>query len=944
MLGRFTAGFLLVVLSVGGALAAVVGVPTAAGALVTITVNDAGDATPTPANCTAVTEGDCTLRAAIQAANAAGDDTTITLPDANTVPNNPSASHVYTVENANGEIDFNASGHTITLTGAGSGLAIVQMHSATTITNRVFGIDAGTTADISGISVEDGNVVGNGGGILDNATALNLSNSSLSGNTGQEGGGIDVLGGTATLTDDSIDANPGSAGGGVYITHGTTAVIGGTISSNTSSGAGGGIYIQNDSSPSDSTTLSGVTVDSNTAGGAGGGGYVQNDAEGSTNVTLTNDHFDSNTATGAGGGLYLQNDGGGSSTTITGGSVSSNTAGGAGGGIYDQNDGTNTTVSATTVAVNENTSTNGQGGGVYVENNGTSTSTTFAGGSIDENTANPSNDRAGGGVYLQNDGDPSTASFTGGSISGNSAYDGGGVFVQSGSTSSFSQETVAGNTASEAGGGFMFETAQSGSASITQSTISGNTVLGTVGISAVLGDGGGILSFECNAIALTNDTITANTAVNGGGYFGSACAESPTVSTAFRFDTISGNTATDGETGAGNVQTIDDSNLTFAQTIVANGSASGGPSPNCAFTGPGSHASLGYNLFGDASCGDPASDIVGQDPELGPLQNNGGPTDTELPADGSPAVGAIPTGPCSASGVGTDQRGVARGAGLNGSCTIGSVEVGQAALFNPNGYRLVADEGGIFDFGLNFNGSLANVKLNAPIIGLANSPGPNGYLLAGSDGGVFAQGGANFFGSLGGQAIPSAIAAIAAPPSETGYWLAAKNGKIYPFGSVPALPAVPLPPGAMIVGMASTTDGNGAWLTDQFGDVYAEGTAQYEGGLGGMHINAPVVGIAAAASGQGYVLAAADGGVFNYGTQGFFGSVPGALKPGQHLAAPIVGIAVTHSGNGYWEVGSDGGVFAFGDAPFLGSIYTTVPGGKLNGPIRGIQHLGSAPA
>jgi len=161
---------------------------------------------------------------------------------------------------------------------------------------------------------------------------------------------------------------------------------------------------------------------------------------------------------------------------------------------------------------------------------------------------------------------------------------------------------------------------------------------------------------------------------------------------------------------------------------------------------------------------------------------------------------------------------------------------------------------------------------------------------------------------------------------------------------VPALPALQLPAGAHIVGMASTQDGQGAWLTDQLGDVYAEGDAHYVGGLGGVHLNAPIVGIAAAASGQGYVLAASDGGVFNYGTQGFFGSVPGSLKPGQSLVAPIVGIAVTHSGNGYWEVGADGGVFNYGDAPFLGSIYTAIPGKKLNGPIVGIQHLGEPSA
>jgi hypothetical protein len=48
-----------------------------------------------PANCTLVVEGDCTLRTAIQAANASAGDATITLPDANTVPNNPSSSHIY---------------------------------------------------------------------------------------------------------------------------------------------------------------------------------------------------------------------------------------------------------------------------------------------------------------------------------------------------------------------------------------------------------------------------------------------------------------------------------------------------------------------------------------------------------------------------------------------------------------------------------------------------------------------------------------------------------------------------------------------------------------------------------------------------------------------------------------------------------------------------------
>ena len=88
---------------------------------------------------------------------------------------------------------------------------------------------------------------------------------------------------------------------------------------------------------------------------------------------------------------------------------------------------------------------------------------------------------------------------------------------------------------------------------------------------------------------------------------------------------------------------------------------------------------------------------------------------------------------CTGTGVGTDQRGNARGAGTNGSCTIGAVEVAVTAppSFNPNGYRMVAGDGGVFDFGLNFNSSLANNHLNVFHRLRHRQPrrGPNGYLM-----------------------------------------------------------------------------------------------------------------------------------------------------------------------------------------------------------------------
>ena len=678
--GRFVTGLVLVGATVGAGLGAVVLGAARAGAATLITVTDAGDGAG-PFNCT-TPGGDCTLRAAIAAANTSGGDATITLPDASTVAHNPSASHFYSVINANGSLVLNDSGHTVTINGAGQTLAILQMQSGP-ITTRVLQVNTGTTADISGITAEGGIITGTGpggGGILNDGT-LNLSNSIVTGNAANSGGGVYLDGVAATLTDDTITTNSATSGGGLTMEAGTNVISGGSVDGNhTTASDGGGIDIE-DLNPGDSANLSNVDVSSN-GGFDGGGLYVGNQSATSNNpVTLTNVTADNNFSDDAGGGMYVSNDGaGGGTVTMTGGSVSGNHSASNGGGIYDQNNG-HGSVHFTGVSVNSNTSSI-NAGGVYVQNDGTGDSTTFSGGSIDNNsTSTTATTGQGGGVYLLNNGTPSTtASFSGGSISGNRAYEGGGVELVAGSfptrtgdLATFTNETVSGNNVTEAGGGFFDNAGAVQPLTIASSTISGNSA-GTLATS----DGGGIEAFAppttCSAITLTNDTITGNTAVNGGGYYGAGCT-SPTVATAFKFDTISGNTATN-NAGAGNIQTIDSSALTLAESIVANGSASGGPATNCAITGGGSLTSGGYNLIDNTNCGSPvATDIIGKNPQLGSLANNGGPTSTEEPAAASPAVGAIPSAVCSGTGVGTDQRGVARGAGANGSCTIGSVEV-----------------------------------------------------------------------------------------------------------------------------------------------------------------------------------------------------------------------------------------------------------------------------
>jgi len=204
------------------------------------------------------------------------------------------------------------------------------------------------------------------------------------------------------------------------------------------------------------------------------------------------------------------------------------------------------------------------------------------------------------------------------------------------------------------------------------------------------------------------------------------------------------------------------------------------------------------------------------------------------------------------------------------------------------GYRFVASDGGVFSYGdAGFYGSAGGTTLNAPVVGMADTPSSDGYWLVAADGGIFNYGDATFFGSMGGRHLNKPIVGMAATPDGRGYWLVASDGGIFSYGDAQFYGSTGgTTLNKPIVGMAATPDGNGYWLVASDGGIFAYGNAQFYGSTGSVHLNSPVVGMAATPDSHGYWLVASDGGIFTYGNTLFYGST-GAIR----LNKPIVGMS-----------------------------------------------------
>jgi hypothetical protein len=226
-------------------------------------------------------------------------------------------------------------------------------------------------------------------------------------------------------------------------------------------------------------------------------------------------------------------------------------------------------------------------------------------------------------------------------ISGNNSADFAGGVATAGDTVVISNSTISGNRSAGDAGGLGIQSSN-GAQHVQNSTISGNTAGGA---------GGGVYAYASTGdperVRFVDTTIAANTASQGGGIDSNGNGTSPFL----------------------------------GGTIVGANSAPGG-APDL-----GGPADAAFSLIGDTSgsnLSQSGPNVLGANPQLLALGNNGGPTQTMSLGPTSPAIdkGA-------SFGFGADQRGVVRpidfpgignAAGGNGS-DIGAVELQPSNAF-----------------------------------------------------------------------------------------------------------------------------------------------------------------------------------------------------------------------------------------------------------------------
>lgn len=251
----------------------------------------------------------------------------------------------------------------------------------------------------------------------------------------------------------------------------------------------------------------------------------------------------------------------------------------------------------------------------------------------------------GGGIFNRGVREPTIRNST---ISGNSAgFDGGGLLNFE--TLTLTDSTVADNIAGQSGAGIAN---QAGTLKVTNSTLSGNSAAAS---------GGGMINLARAAANLVNTTVSTNTAEREGGGIYTGGELLLVSSTIARNDAPTAGAIFDQETADAGPRLITNTLLEgdCAGSLLDSG---------------------GHNIESPGNtCGfdQPTDQPEEAQLNLGPLQGNGGPTQTHALLANSVAIDRIPATDC-LDGAGDpltgDQRGEARPAGVGSTCDVGAFE------------------------------------------------------------------------------------------------------------------------------------------------------------------------------------------------------------------------------------------------------------------------------
>ena len=402
----------------------------------------------------------------------------------------------------------------------------------------------------------------------------------------------------------------------------------------------------------------GLTISGGDAGNDGGypgGGGLDN----SGTLTVSDSVFSNNTA-GAGGAIF---NGSGGTLVVTGSTFIDNgkyvTAYGS--GIFNENGATATVTGSTFTG---NSGTGDGGGGIFNEVGGTLTvSGSIFTGNVLSGIVNGGVLTVSGSTFTGNSGaggilNGGTLTVTDSTFTSNSSYNNGGG-ISSYGTVTVSDSTFSGNSTSGFGGGIAND---GGTLTVSGSTFTGNSA-------NIDGLGGGI--YNGGALTVSDSTFTSNSANAYSGSGGGLWNYRTAILTNCTFTNNSAiYNGYAGSSGSGGGIASVAGSLTLNNTIVAGNQASVNPDFYGAYTG--SH------------------NLIGGNPLLGPLANNGGPTQTMALLPGSPAIdagsNALAVDPTTGQPLAYDQRGPGFPRILGHSVDIGAYEfsrLSQTINFGP---------------------------------------------------------------------------------------------------------------------------------------------------------------------------------------------------------------------------------------------------------------------